>query len=243
IGPSMPFALVNDLHVGFALNKIYDQHAVSFEAPLWFFRAGGMVGGVIPKFKPGNPIDYKYLTAHFMGTTDQVLVAYYSYGTDCLRIAAPEDRLRTDLGNDEGMLVSLSNPIWIDPVPAVPVVPLASIFGPEPEHGWCYSFQKMELARQEQKWEEASRLADDAEARGLVAKNPMEYTPVILAYLNTGQPEKAVKASLAAQKMDATKTEYLCSLWNQNKTLATETLAQTKIALMCASSTSPEEKK
>lgn len=243
IGPAIPFALVNDLHIGFALNSIYDPHAASFEAPIWFFRAGGMVGDLIPAFKPGNTIDYRYLTAHFKGTTDQVLVAYYSFGTDCLRIAAPEDRLRTDLSNDEGMLVKLSNPGWIDPNPVAPIVPPASIFGPEPEHGWCYSFQKMELARQQQNWKEAARVADDAEAKGFVPKSSMEYSPVILAYLNTDQPEKAVKASLAAQKMDANKTEYLCSLWDQNESITTEMSVQGRTALACVSSAQPGKKK
>ena len=47
----MPFALVNDLHIGFALNTIYDQGGKSFEAPLWFFRAGGMTGDLVPALK------------------------------------------------------------------------------------------------------------------------------------------------------------------------------------------------
>jgi hypothetical protein len=236
IGPAMPFALVNDLHIGFALNSIYDQHADSFKAPIWFFRAGGMVGDLIPAMKTGNPIDYHYLTAHFTGRTDQVLVAYYSYGTDCLRIAAPEDRLRTDLGNDEGMLVKLSNPAWIDPYPAQPIVPPVSIFGSEPEHGWCYSFQKIELARQEQKWEEAARLADDAGSRGLTPMNSMEYSPVIMAYLRTGQLEKALTASLAAQKMDTNKTNYICTLWGQmerEKPDLISSIQQAKSTLVC----------
>lgn len=213
IGPAMPFALVNDLHIGFAVNTIYDQGGKSFETPLWFFRAGDMQGGLIPKFKPGFPIEYRYLTAHFKGSTDQILVAEYSYGTSCLHIITPEDLLRSNLENDESMLFKLSKPGLIDPHPSSPAVPPVSIFGAEPEHGWCYSYQKMELAAQDQDWAEAARLADEAVENDLVPKTPGEYTPMILAYVHTAQPEKAIDVSRVAQKMDQEHTQYLCRLW------------------------------
>ena len=37
-------------------------------------------------------------------------------------------------------------------VDAPGVRPPAAVFGPEPEHGWCYFFQKADLARQSQDW-------------------------------------------------------------------------------------------
>ncbi len=213
VGPAMPFALVNDLHIGFALNAIYDQGGKSYEAPLWFFRAGGMQGALIPKFKPGYTFDYRYLTAHFQGSTDQVLVTDYSYGTGCLRIITSEDLLQPKLANDEAMLFKLSKPELINTHPQKAVTPPTSVFGPEPAHGWCYAFQKMELARQEQNWSEAARLADEAAANSLSPKTPLEYTPVILAYMHTDQTEKALQASLRAQQMDKEQTTFLCSLW------------------------------
>ncbi|HEX7555038.1 MAG TPA: hypothetical protein VF338_00330 [Leptolinea sp.] len=246
VGPSLPFALVNDLHIGFALNAIYDQGGKSFEAPLWFFRAGGMLGDLIPAFKPGHTIDYHYLTAHFKGSTDQILVANYSYGTSCLRIATQEDQLRGGVGNDEGMLIKLSDPQLINPNPPVPAIPPSSIFGTEPEHGWCYSYQKMELARQQNDWQEAARLADEAAKKGQSPKNSLEYTPVILAYINTAQSDKALTASMAAQKMDGNQTEYFCSLWSQNQLSGKVTaglMNQVKSALQCEPSVSTEAKK
>lgn len=219
IGPSMPFALVNDLHIGFALNAIYDQNAASFIAPIWFFRSGGLVGELIPELKPGHEIDYRYLTAHFKGSTDQVLVTSYSYGSDCLHVTTLEDRLRNDISNDAGVLNKLSNTAWIDPMPAKPATPPASVFGPEPTRGWCYTYQKMELARQQELWEEAAALADNAFSNGLNPKSAVEFTPVILAYQHTAQMEKAIEASLSAQKMDGEQTSYLCYLWEKFGTI------------------------
>ncbi len=216
IGPAMPFALVNDLHIGFALNSIYDQGAQSFEAPLWFFRAGGLQGELVPALKPGYPIDYRYLTAHFSGTTDQVLVAEYSYGTSCLHIIAEDDRNRIGLANDTRMLFKLSKPELIDTSPDSIVHPPEEIFGPEPDHGWCYYYQKMDQARQTGDWEEAARLADEAGDKGFSPKSVFEYSPVILSYIHTGQIEKAGAASLAARQKDEDQTGFICSLWKNH---------------------------
>jgi hypothetical protein len=213
VGPALPFALVNDLHVGFAVNAIYDQGGKSFEAPLWFFRAGGMQGDLVPKFDSGYPIEYRYLTAHFKGSTDQLLVADYSYATSCLHIVTSDDLLNPKLSNDERMLFALSKPDLIDLHPVKPTLPPESVFGREPEHGWCYTFQKIESALQEQDWLEAARLADEAAERQMTPKKAQEYIPMILAYVRTDQPEKAVEMTLAAQKMDTDQTAYFCALW------------------------------
>ena len=52
VGLEMPFAQVDDFQIGFALNSLYDPHADSFEAPIWFFDSGNMVSEIIPAFKP-----------------------------------------------------------------------------------------------------------------------------------------------------------------------------------------------
>jgi hypothetical protein len=209
----MPFALVNDLHIGFALNTIYDQGGKSFEAPLWFFRAGGMTGDLVPALKPGNSFDYRYLTAHFKGTTDKILVADYSYGTSCLHILTAEDRLRNGLSNDDGVLYKLSKPELINLHPAKASTPPVSIFGPEPAHGWCYTYQKIDSARQEGDWTEAVRLYEEADGKGLKPKSAFEYMPVMQAYRQTGQPEKALDVSLKAQELDKDQTSLFCALW------------------------------
>lgn len=213
VGPAMPFALVNDLHIGFALNAIYDQNAKSFEAPLWFFRSGGMTGELIPDMKPGNSIDYRYLTAHFTGSTDKILAVEYSYGTSCLKVITEEDRYRAGLSNDSGMLFKLTKPDLIRTVSDQAVLPPEVVFGPEPEHAWCYYYQKMELARQIEDWDTTANLADEAADKGYAPKSIFEYTPMILGYIHTGQTDKASKSSLDAQQKDPDQTSFICSLW------------------------------
>jgi hypothetical protein len=71
-------------------------------------------GRPCPALKPGNTFDYRYLTAHFRGTTDKVLVAEYSYGTSCLHIITSDDHSRAGLSNDDGLLFKLAKPELID---------------------------------------------------------------------------------------------------------------------------------
>ena len=234
VGPGMPFALVNDLHIGFALNAIYDQGGKSYDAPLWYFRAGGMTGDLVPALKPGNSFDYRYLTAHFKGTTDKVLVAEYSYGTSCLHIITPEDHSRTGLSNDDGLLFKLAKPELINLHPETASTPPVSVFGPEPERGWCYTYQKIDSARQEQNWPEAVRLYEEAETGGLSPKSAVEYVPVLQAYQHIDQPEKALTVSLKAQEMDKDQTLFFCHLWkNAPANVSGEWAQKANTALQC----------
>ncbi len=75
-----------------------------------------------------------------------------------------------------------------------PEVPAAIPFflGEEPEHGWCYYYEKMELALQRNDPETAAKLADEAAAAGLKAQDNVEWIPVIEAYTETGRTEDAL---------------------------------------------------
>ena len=69
--------------------------------------------------------------------------------------------------------------------------PPAVVFGPEPEHGWCYYYQKADLARQKQDWAEAARLGDEARAKGLQPVDMMEWMPFYQAYAYTDRLDDA----------------------------------------------------
>ena len=56
------------------------------------------------------------------------------------------------------------------------------IFGQEPEHGWCYYYQKVSLARQKEDWQEAERLTDEVLRAGLRPQDTSEWMPFFVAY-------------------------------------------------------------
>jgi len=73
-------------------------------------------------------------------------------------------------------------------LPASP--PPALVFGAEPEHGWCYYYQKASLARQRGEWGEIVRLGEQAQSQGLEAGDPVEWMPFLEAYAHEGDASR-----------------------------------------------------
>ena len=61
------------------------------------------------------------------------------------------------------------------------------IFGQEPEHGWCYFFQKADLASQFGDWEEIVDIGDKVFGLGLKPRNKNELLLFIDAYKRVGR--------------------------------------------------------
>jgi hypothetical protein len=70
-------------------------------------------------------------------------------------------------------------------------VPPASIFGTEPEHGWCYYYQKASLARQNGDWEEVGRIYDQVRELNLETRDKSEMIPFFEGLVNAGRVEDA----------------------------------------------------
>jgi hypothetical protein len=71
-------------------------------------------------------------------------------------------------------------------------VPPPSIFGDEPQHDWCFYYQKADLARQRGDWKEVARLGDEAQKLGLHPNDQIELMPFLQAYAFLGD-QKQVK--------------------------------------------------
>jgi hypothetical protein len=69
-------------------------------------------------------------------------------------------------------------------------VPPAGIFGQPPAQGWCYFYEKADLARQRGDWAEAARLGDEALAQDFRPYDWIEWMPFAQAYAYTGQYDK-----------------------------------------------------
>ena len=87
--------------------------------------------------------------------------------------------------------------------PEQPAV-LPFYLGEELEHTWCYYYEKMELALQMDDPETAAKLADEASEKGFTAGDPVEWLPVISAYMQTGRTEDAVTAAKTMKEDELT---------------------------------------
>ena len=77
----------------------------------------------------------------------------------------------------------------IDISGAAPPVP--DLFGLEPDHDWCYAYQRASLARQRGDWGEVLRLARTVEEQRLRPGDRSEWLPFLEGYVVAGQLEQA----------------------------------------------------
>jgi hypothetical protein len=94
-----------------------------------------------------------------------------------------------------------------------------SLFAPEPAHGWCYYFEKADLARQFDDWDTVTRLGDEAFVLNDYPNNPLERFVFIEGYAHTGNWDQALKLSRESFKVSK---EFvgppLCRLWKRIET-------------------------
>jgi hypothetical protein len=82
--------------------------------------------------------------------------------------------------------------------------------GEEPEHGWCFYYQKMNLARQQGNWDEVARLARESADLGLSPRDVSEWMPVLEAY-TTLDNEKAARHLATIIRSNDMARCYLCN--------------------------------
>jgi hypothetical protein len=70
-----------------------------------------------------------------------------------------------------------------------------TIFGPEPAHGWCYSFEKAELALENKDWQAIATLGNEVSSLKLLPNDSLEWMPFLQAYAQLGD-EKAFTDTL-----------------------------------------------
>jgi hypothetical protein len=83
-----------------------------------------------------------------------------------------------------------SDPDLIDVQPS-PAPRLPDLFGPEPDHGWCYYYQQGSLARQRGDWAQLLNLAEAIEEQDLRPADRSEWLPFLEGYVYAGKIEQA----------------------------------------------------
>ncbi len=215
IGPEMPFALVGDYSIGFALNALYGGKLDSDRPEYWFIEGDRYLGSkTIPDYHADNPIYYELWNVKFEGNTNQNVPVTFNNARGCLRVIDPiyHGVLPMSPGDEDLMVLTHSNPaILTDAVNPVP----EEIFGKEPAREWCYYYQKADLARDLQDWARISALGEEAAAQGYQAENGAELLPFIQAYAMQGQWEQALEKTRQANGLTENMREPLCALWKR----------------------------
>jgi hypothetical protein len=215
----LPVTYFSDNSLSGPLNWIYGREG-EMDHILYF--ASVRINRGLPDLEPGLAIEQNYLARTFYGNTSQMVVINYS-PPGCLRVLDPEidseNRLLDPLLR-EGAALSNSAMIRSGNAAIMP----ESLFVSEPQRGWCFYFEKAELARQFGDWEEVVKLGDKAfKLENDSPNDPVERFVFIEGYANVGEWERAVELSKVSYRVSRDYVgPLLCRLWERIETETVE---------------------
>ncbi|MCJ7624181.1 MAG: hypothetical protein MUO76_11810 [Anaerolineaceae bacterium] len=218
----------------FSLNVLYSQPQDSRQLSYWAYLVRE-VDYELDSWKRNEPLNANHREFTFTGFGRDMILLQKSGFSNCLWILKPDDENTPYLSDQTRRVLPLSNLSRISPTPGSATYPDANIFGEEPEKGWCYFYQKAELALQMKDWSEIVRLGEQAIESGYSptiqgSNSPHEWLPFIEGYANFRGWEQAKEITIASFYDDENYRSTLCDLWKKIS-LETETDTEQKIAL------------
>ena len=200
------------------LNWIYAPDSRADEIGYVLFYPTNRLEESLPSLEKDVPIHYDYIAGRFNGNTSQAVAFYYD-PPSCLRLLDPDIDSTNRFILADSLMREASALTNTEQILASEDAVMPEIYGPEPEHGWCYYFEKADLARQLGDWKAVTRLGDDAFALNDYPNNPLERFVFIEGYAQTGDWDRALKLSNESYNVSK---EYvgplLCRLWERIET-------------------------
>ncbi len=212
----LPVKYFSDNSMTAPLNWIYAPHNTSSSVWYAFYYPTVRLGTSLKGLDKGIPIQQDYLAANFNGSTSQAVAIEFAPPT-CLRVLDPQlDPLNEMLPEKIRASAGLSNTAQILPdSTAGPTLPPLAQFGKEPAHGWCYYFEKADLARQQQDWNQVTVLGDQAFQLNDYPNDPSERLPFIEGYAHLGNWQRAKDLTEQSAEVTSLMRPMLCGLWQR----------------------------
>jgi hypothetical protein len=206
------------------LNWIYAPDNHSDQIDYVFFYPTNRLDSSLSALETDIPIQYDYIAGRFNGNTSQTVAFYYDPPA-CLRLLDPAIDSNNRFIQIESLMreaSALSNP---EQILASSSTTMPYIYHPEPEHGWCYYFEKADLARQLDDWEEVVKLGDTALKLDDHPNNPVERFVFIEGYAHVGDWERAIKLSRESYQVSKSYVgPLLCGLWERIEAETTDSV-------------------
>jgi hypothetical protein len=97
-----------------------------------------------------------------------------------------------------------------------PQARMPEFYDPEPEHDYCYYYQKADLARQFEEWDKVAELGDVASTFVDHPFEPAEQLVFIEGYAHVGRWERAMELSVMGYEYSPeVMGRVLCQLWER----------------------------
>jgi hypothetical protein len=208
------------------LNWIYAPHSREDQIGYVLFYPTNRLNESLPALQSNLPIRYDYIAGRFNGNTSDAVAFYYA-PPSCLRLLDPDIDPDNHFIPLESLMREASALSNQDRIVDSSDAKMPDVYGPEPAHGWCYYFEKADLAQQFGNWDQVVSLGDKALKLDDHPNNPVERFVFIEGYAHGGDWERALKLSKESYQVSK---EYvgplLCKLWKRIETETTDSLEQ-----------------
>jgi hypothetical protein len=209
-------------NTSFALNLLYGTDApdANYQPELWFFSLGRLFRDNMPLYLSGTDLSARIRNMEFSAPSANGIAVDYRPGvSNCLHILRAEDGGDEMLPAYSRLAAGSANLGRINPSGQTPEY-REKIFGREPEHRWCYFYEKAELARQMGEWNTVLELAGQAAAQGYnplrsESSTAMEWRVFIEGYARAGQWDLAAQLTRQALERQPEYLPMMCALWAQ----------------------------
>ncbi len=208
----IPLRYYSDNSLTAALNWMYapENHSLRMDYMLYYPTV--RVGLALSAPDRGLPIHQVYRAASFDGSTSQMLALYYA-PPGCVHVL--------DVVLDDSMPNLPANlSAWV-PLSRLDLIRAGSEGGPvpplypqEPEHNWCYYFEKADLARQLGDWQAVAELGDMAFSVDH-PNDPSERLVFIEGYAHVGRLDRAEALSYEALEQNPAVNRMVCHTWER----------------------------
>ncbi len=211
-----------DNSISASLNWIFapDNHSPQIDYVL-LYPTNRLRSPALPALQPDLPIYFSYIAGKFEGNTSQTLSVYYS-PPGCLRVLDPEIERLNRLIPEPTLMRYAARMSSLDLITREQTARMPEVYRPEPPHGWCYYFEKADLAGQFDDWEQVVELGEKAFALDDAPNDPIERFVFIEGYAHVGDWEQAIKLSREAYRVSKDYVgPLLCRLWQRIETETT----------------------
>jgi hypothetical protein len=121
---------------------------------------------------------------------DNILILSQPFNGACVQVLDGKQPLVSGFEQYDLMLAAGSSNLDNISYAEAPSSPPAIVFGQEPEHGWCYYYEKAALAYQQGNWQEVLALGREVRKKGFSAADPVEWMPFIQAAAIVGDRQE-----------------------------------------------------
>ena len=215
---NFPLHYYSDNSLTAPLNWTYDPESKTAQLNyLFYFTDVRLKSQRLTALSKNQKIQQPFRSFSFEGNTNDALVLKFS-PPGCLQVLDPvyaNSGILPNLTQLEADSIPLSNLDQIISDPPVSKQPPRELLPNEPEHNWCYYFEKADLARQSGDWQTIINQGTEAKNHSLQPRNPSEWLPFIEANIRSGKMEDAAYlAKLSIQTADKY-LSGLCYTWQR----------------------------